>query len=204
MDTIDQIFTYLGVGITATAIAFGLIKYFSKNLFENYLQKKLESHKNELERLNITYQIQFTSLHSERGTIIKKLYEVLQDYKIAVIDFFDGNLDSLHPDKHLNSQLTAWTSIVLEFSNLFHKNKIFFSLSQVELINRIHNEMSKINSSTQDFLIKYKYVNEQVEAIQNKSEEFNLLKLKSDKLIDEIMLLERDLENEFRRLLGVK
>jgi len=203
MNVINQIFAFLGVGITATAVAFGLIKYLSQNLFENYLIKKLENHKSELERLNISHQIQFAALHAERAMIIKKLYESLQDYKLIVMDFFEGNLDNTHPDKHLKSQLDSWTKIVVDFSDLFHKNKIFFSVSQVELINRIHNEMSKINDSTQNFLQKFQNIEDEIKAIKNKTPEFNTLRNENDKLVSEIMSLESDLENEFRNLLGV-
>ncbi len=48
IDNIDKIFAYFGVGFTSITIAFGLIKYLSKNIFENYLLKKLETHKSNL------------------------------------------------------------------------------------------------------------------------------------------------------------
>lgn len=204
MIEIDKFFAYLGVGVTSITIAFGLIKYLSKNLFENYLLKKLETHKNELERLNISYQIQFSSLHAERAEIIKRLYDYLYEYKLIVLDFFGGELDISDSQKHLQYKLKTWTKIVIEFSEMFHKNKIFFSIPQVELINTIHNEMSIINYTTQDFLGKYQKVSEQISAIQTNAPEFAKLKADSDKLIDDIMVLEKQLENEFRNLLGVE
>ncbi len=59
---------------------------------------------------------------------------------------------------------------------MFHKNKIFFSISQVELINTIQNEMTKINYSTKDFLSKFQKVTEQINAIQTNTAEFARLK----------------------------
>ena len=204
IENIYKIFTYLGVGVTSITIAFGLIKFLSKNIFENYLLKKLETHKSELERFNISYQIQFSSLHVERAEIIKSLYNYLYEYKLIVLDFFSGQLDSSDSKKHLNHILINWTKVVVEFSDMFHKNKIFFSISQVELINKIQNEMSKINKTTQDFLNKFQKATEQINAIQTNIDEFARLKTESDKLIANIMLLENQLENEFRNLLGVE
>jgi len=38
-----QLLEYFGLFSTATILAFGLIKYLSQNIFENYLRKSIET-----------------------------------------------------------------------------------------------------------------------------------------------------------------
>lgn len=204
MKLINQVLEFLGLATLVSFSTFALIKYFSKQIFENYLQKRLESHKSELEKLNISHQIQFSSLHAQRAQIIKNLYDYLYDYKTSVLSFFDEELDLNNPEENLKFKLQQWTNAVLNFNNAYHKNKIFFSFSDSKLINEIHNEMSKINYHTQNFLMSYKYVQEQINAINNQTPEYIKLQDESDVLIDKIFKLEGILENQFRLLLGVE
>lgn len=201
---IDEVLKYLGITTISTATAYAIIKYFSQKTFENYLLKKIETHKSELERLNISYQIQFSSLHAERAEIIKRLYDYLYKYKLSIMVFFEGELNTQNPKEHLEFILNQWTESVLEFNSTFHKNKIFFSVLQVELINTIDKEMNKINTGTRAFLSNYQLVSEQINAINSNNSEFSQLKTESIQLIEKVMVLEKELETEFRSLLGVE
>ncbi len=200
----EKVLEILGITSISTFTAYSLIRYLSKNFFENYLVKRLESHKSELARLNISHQIQFSSLHKERAEVIKKIYDSLYDYKIAIMDFFEAPLDKNNPERHLKDKLSIWSKAVVEFSSTFHRNKIFFSAEQVELISTLNNEMNKINEGTRDFLKSFKKAEEQIDAINSKSEKFADLKKESDVLLDQSMKLEEQLETEFRKLLGVE
>lgn len=200
----EEIFKYLGVFSASTLVAYGIIRYLSQKLFENHLTKNIESHKSELERLNISHQIQFSSLHKERAEVIKNLYDFLYEYKLAIMDFFENELDTKNPKEHLEHKLGEWTKAVISFSTTFHKNKIFFSSEQVELINSINNEMDKINKETKKFLSQFKLVNEQIDAIKNKDSGFSNLKERSDVFLEKTLELQKQLETEFRKLLGVE
>lgn len=200
---LDEVLKYLGITTISTVTAYAIIKYFSQKTFENYLQKRIETHKSDLEKLNISYQIQFSSLHAERAEIIKSIYNYLYEYKLAIIDFFDGDLDNQNPKVHLEYKLKQWSKYALEYNTTFHKYKIFFSISQVELMNTIDKEMNKINGGTTLFLSKYKIVSEQINSINNNDLEFCQLKIDSGQLLEKVMILEKELEAEFRSLLGV-
>lgn len=200
----EEIFKYLGIFSGSTIVAYGLIRYLSQKLFENYLTKRIESHKSELARLNISHQIQLSSLHKERAEVIKNLYDLLYEYKLAIMDFFENELDTKNPKEHLEYKLGEWTKAVIEFSTTFHKNKIFFSSEQVELINSVNNEMDKINKETTKFLSQFKLVQEQIEAIKKRDGGFFDLKKRRDVFLDKTFELEMQLETEFRKLLGVE
>lgn len=200
---LDEVLKYLGLTTISTVTAYAIIKYFSQKTFENYLQKRIETHKSDLEKLNISYQIQFSSLHAERAEIIKSLYDYLYEYKLAIIDFFDGELNKQNPKEHLEYKLNQWSKYGLEYNTTFHKNKIFFSVLQVELMNTIDKEMNKINDGTRIFLSKYRLVSEQINSINSNDLEFSKLKTESSQLLEKVILLEKELETEFRSLLGV-
>ncbi|GAA4239643.1 hypothetical protein GCM10022291_34810 [Postechiella marina] len=200
----EEIFKYLGIFSTSTVVAYGLIRYLSQKFFENYLTKRIESHKSELAKLNISHQIQFSSLHKERAVVIKNLYDFLYNYKLAILDFFENELDDKNPKEHLEHKLAEWTKGVMAFSTTFHQNKIFFSTNQVELINTINNEMDKINKDTRIFLSKYSYAEDQIKEIKEKSSEFMELKSRCDIFLNNTFDLEKQLETEFRKLLGVE
>lgn len=201
---LDEIFKYLGITLISSGAAYLIIKYFSQKIFETYLQQKLETHKSELEKLNISYQIQFSALHVERAEVIKKLYNNLHDYKIAIMDFFAADLDPQNPQEHLKHQLNQWAKYAVDFNTTFHKNKIFFKQSQIDLLNTIDKKMIGINNDTELFLSKFEFVTDQISAINNQVPEFIELKLQSIQIIEQEMLIEKELESEFRSLLGVE
>lgn len=201
---LEEIFKYLGITLVSSGAAYLIIKFFSQRIFENYLQQKLETHKSELEKLNISYQIQFSALHVERAEVIKSIYNILHDYKVAIMDFFAANLNEQNPKEHLNLLLSQWAKYAVNFNSTFHKNKIFFTQSQVDLLNNIDKKMTGINTGTQLFLSKYDLVTEQISAIKNQVPEFIELKKESIQIIEQEMLIEKELESEFRSLLGVE
>lgn len=202
---VRTIFEWIGIITVASTVAFGVLRYLAKKLLENYLSRQMESYKSELQRLNISHQIQFASLHKERAEIIKQLYHLLHDYRLAVIVFFNQELNKEHPVENLKHNLAKWTGAVLAFSNTFHENRIYFSEEVVDQINKFNNKMEEINKSTQEFLGSFQYAQEQVNAIKEKHPRFVEFREKSMKLLEkEVLPIEADLENEFRHILGVE
>ena len=201
----ETLFEWIGAITTASFIAYGLLRYLAKRLFETYLNRQLETHKSELQRLNTSHQIQFASLHRERAEIIKTLYYLLHDYRIAVIVFFNQELSSQQPAANLRHNLNQWTESVLAFSSTFHKHRIFFPEELVAKINEFNNKMDEINKHTQAFLTSFQLLEDQVKAIQEKHPKFVELMEKSMVLLEkEVLPIEAELENEFRKILGVE
>lgn len=200
---IDKMLEYLGIFSASIAISYGLIKYLSEKIFEHYLVKQIETHKSILEKLNIKYQIQFSSLHVKRAEIIKSIYNLLYDYKIIVHDVMHNKLDDQNPLEHFKQKLNRWSELAINLSELFHKNKIFFSIKQVDLINKIHIEMNQINQETKSFLANNHDINEDINSIFSKNIEFIELRNRSVLILEKVMVLEKELEEEFRKLLGV-
>lgn len=194
---------YIGFGTCSIGIAYVIIKFLSEKIFENYLSKQIETHKSELEKLNIKYQIQFTSLHVERAEIIKSIYNLLYDYKIIIHDVMNNELNNQNPIEHLKQKLNRWSEYAICLSEIFHKNKIFFSLVQVDLINKIHSELNRINDETKFFFVNNRNITENINSIFYENIEFIKLRNESELILEKVMVLEKELEEEFRKLLGV-
>lgn len=150
----NSILEYIGGLAIAISFAFGLIKYFAQKVFEQELAKNLEKFKSdlnkeskaveiELNKLANIYQTKFNSLHVERATIIKVLYENIYNYNIAVADFFLGS-NNENP-AIVQSKIEAWTNAVVDFSNHFHLNRIFFKKETADKLDKLNNQMDEIN-----------------------------------------------------------
>jgi len=199
----DEFLKYIGIGSSSILIAYTLIKYLSEKIFENYLVKQIENHKSDLEKLNIKYQIQFSSLHAERAEIIKSIYNLLYDHKNIIHDVMNNELDEQNPIGHLKQKLDYWSELAIILSETFHKNKIFFSIEQVDSINKIHLEINQINEMTKSFFVNNKNITQNINKIFNENIEFKKLRARSEIILENVMVLEKELEEEFRKLLGV-
>ncbi|OCB76465.1 hypothetical protein [Flavobacterium crassostreae] len=200
---IDEFLKYIGIGSSSVVLAYVLIKYLSQKIFENYLVKQIDKHKSNLEKLNIKYQIQFSSLHAERAEIIKSIYNLLYDHKNIIHDVMNNLLDEQNPIGHLKQKLDHWSSLAITLSETFHKNKIFFSIEQVNSINRIHSEINQINKMTESFFSDNRNITQNINSIFNENIEFKNLRTSSDIILENVMVLEKELEEDFRKLLGV-
>ncbi|MCH6235790.1 hypothetical protein [Cognataquiflexum rubidum] len=199
-----EIFDFIGKISFAVLIAFGLIQYSSKKIFENYLLKRIENHKSNLERINISHEIQFASLHKERAIVIRELYQKLFDYKLVVIQFFNMNLDPKNEKLDLEIRINEWTITAPEFSTYFHKNRIYFSKELCEIIDNLINQLDVINKETQTFLRSFQLLEEQIQAIHSKDKRFIELKNKVNYYLKkDIEKISLNLEQEFRKILGV-
>ncbi|GAA0878706.1 hypothetical protein GCM10009119_16740 [Algoriphagus jejuensis] len=201
----DELLKYLGLFALATPVAYGLIKYFSKSIFETYLTKSIETHKSNLERINISHEIQYASLHKERAIVIRELYDKLFNYKMAVIHFFNVELAAGHEEADLKSRITSWSNIVPDFSSYFHRNRLYLSKDLCSIIDNLNNELDKINKDTQSFLQSFKLVDKQIQAIKSKDKGFTDLRDNVNGFLEkDIEKITNDLEKEFRKILGVE
>ncbi len=192
---------YLGLG---TAAAFGLIKFFSHKIFENYLQKSFEKYKSNLERENTTHRIQFENLQKERAEFIKKLYGLIHNYSSNVGWFFNDDLAVGMEDMHLKSLLDSWENSMVEYSKVFNENRILLSEKLCSRLDDFGESLSRIYSKTETILKKHPSIKEQILAIKDEDSDFSKLRNEVNRLFDsELEQIQKDLEANFRSILGV-
>lgn len=200
-----KLFEYLALFVLATPGAFLLIKYFSQKIFENYLARSIETHKSNLERINISHEIQYASLHKERAIVIKDLYHKLFDYKVTLIHFFNMELAQGKEKEDLTHRMANWSRVVPEFSDYFHRNRIYFSAGLCTIIDNLNNELDKVNEDTRTFLQSFALIDQQISAIKSNDKRFADLRNKTNKFLEqEVEKITGDLEKEFRKILGVE
>lgn len=161
-------------------IVMGGIIWISKLFFEKYFSlqsKKLEQ----------KHQIIFSKLHEERASIIAELYSKIMN----VEDSLNSFTYTIFNEEH---KLSIKNEVAEDFRNLrnfFERKKIYFSLELCEMFSRLFHKQTKIWVDIQ----RNDLVSE-----DEKGELFN--KTKEDINID-LNIVKEQIENEFRKLLGV-
>lgn len=99
-----------------------------KSKLNEELSVKIEPIKAELNKQNISHQIQYSFLHQERGKVLVDLYKKLQELYSAMADW----TATIHPviedgDKEMKERNIRANKALIDFRNNFVLNKIFFS-----------------------------------------------------------------------------
>lgn len=193
----EQIIKFLG-GTTALT---GLFAYLGKKTIETFLAGKLESHKKDLERIATEHTIRFQHLHSERGEVVKSLYD-----KLVKLD------SSLHSTLR-RFQAVGESSMVEKvnevgdnynsFREYYLPNKIFFEESICKKIEAIIKaaigaffDLTTYPVDTSELNSKYHQ-----DVLDERHEFWEKARSVHE---NEISSLKTDLENEFRLILGIK
>lgn len=179
----------------------GLFAYLGKKSIESYLAGKLESHKKNLERIAAEHSIRFQHLHSERATVVKELYE-----KVVSLD------ESLYStlrrfqavgEASLEEKVSLLGRNFNELRIYFLPKRIFFEESLCELIDTILEsakgifyDITTYAVNTED--LSYKYDRELFEERHQFWEKARGIHE------NEISELKKNLEDEFRSILGIK
>ncbi|PFV45510.1 hypothetical protein [Bacillus thuringiensis] len=217
----------LGIFTLGTATITGIIGYLFKAVFTQMLNKESEIHKSmlnqqtehyksilnqqtehykaELQRINNKHQITFSKLHADRAEIIKDLYKI-------IVKLERSSLDLLSPQGIVNNTIdeTIDESIMREFvikaaqhTNVLYDeykiNQIYFSEDICKLIESIIVHMQVIGSYLSDY--PPNDIGQELKGsipIQERTKE-----IVAHRISEEIPKLKKNLEFEFRKLLGV-
>ena len=191
--------------IGTNAIFIAVLGFVAKSIFTQFLSRDIENHKiklqanydNEIEKLRFDlsklafeHQIVFSKLHETRAEVIAKLYELLVEAEAT----YDGLAsDYVFTEKADTDKETfkdtsrAW----LELGYFFSRKKIYFD----EAFCR---KMSKLLSTYISSDMLYLSLQRASENLENAPQEF------IEKAKNEIPKIKYDMENEFRKLLGIQ
>ncbi len=192
----QEIIKFLG---GATAISF-TIGYLGKKATEAFLQGRVELYKKELEKIASENSIRFQTLHFARAEIIKEFYE-----KLALLD--DTLYSTLKPFQVVGETVVEEKvkSLSIQFNELreyFLPKKIFFEKNICELIDKILVSAKGVFFEITTFPVDIKDTNYKYDReLLKERHEFWEKAREIHK--NEITNLKNQLEDEFRKLLGI-
>lgn len=183
---------FLRIEGTYWIIAIGAIGFLVRSITKLILDKNLETHKVLLQKTTIDHQILFSKLLVDRGEVLKNLYSKISTMERAMKDLV-GYTTKEKADEAIK--------IILDLKHYFEDNKIFFDeklASEIKkLVTTAHNAYFDANWNSE-----YQIVDIPNENIQNETMEKRLDGFKKvNKVLPD---LKKNIENEFRTLLGVR
>lgn len=121
MDIVEEILKFSIGGLTIA----GIVVYLGKLILTKSSDILIENHKSQLEISKAEHQIRFSSLHTERGEIIKLLYQDLYELEqklVIMTSLFQGSewaKDKTRDDDAIKKYHETF--------NRLEKNRIYFS-----------------------------------------------------------------------------
>jgi len=196
-----EIFNSILQYLVLPATLVGIVSYASKQVFNNYLNKKLETYKSQLDKAFYEHQIKFSKLHEKRAEIISELYIKLIDAQISIKYFMSpvryGKVDETNFE---TETMEKWKA----FMNYFSYNEIFFNEATCVKIDSLiklaldiwgNYELNKMSiENIKDSPKESK--EERVELRERKKEIYHILEKKFPEI-------ENLLKADFRKIIGV-
>lgn len=205
MSTFEIILTSIG----GSAVLFAVVGWLVKSIISQFLEKdferfklnlqtsaqmELEKFKAELARSAYEHQITFGKLHEKRAEIIADLYAKIVDLQDSV-EVFVRNVLGVTSDKNKENLRIIWRAAD-SFKECYRKNKIFFSEDMCGLIEDLNNNLSSPVSELSMHL-------EMVENNDQLKPVYQAWEKAEQKIADTVSIIRREIESEFRKVLGV-
>lgn len=200
MDTFQILWNlgvFTGIGGALTYLLKTLGKQFMDQNLEIHkmqLNQQLESHKAELELINIKQ----SRLHDKRIDTIQELYEKLTEFYMDLDTLIRWKNVTGLSDEEIKKQQFEEANKTFEsgskFSRYYLMNKLYFSKEMCATIDEIIKEM---RSCQYDLTIQYQWMNLSADL------QMNSFKQAKEKLEKQVPMLKEQIETKFREILGV-
>lgn len=188
MEILNNLFAYLG----SAAILTAGIAWVMRKLIDHFFDKKAEELKCALEKETLAFHIRYEKLHTERAEVIKNLYGQIADLRNNFYEFTNPVVG--YKESTISEMNKAAFKAYKEL-DLFHKrNKIFLDRQLAEKIDDLLETFVDTGSKVQ--------ASQELKA-EGKSGDAEQIKA-WDIFSKKIPPIMRDIENEFRKIIGVQ
>ena len=181
----------LVVALTSSAFTTGMLAmllFAGKSLIERWLARNLEKFKVDLQLAAFEHQTRFTKLHEKRTEVIAGLYKRLVQIQYSLDSLAkEKEIPIFEPEKVKDKERIARESLV-EFGKYFVDHRLYFTESLCGTIEKFH---SQSGEAWRELLIVNWSQDERMKSIL-------------DRLAKQIPSLRREIEKEFRKMLGVE
>jgi len=199
VNNIGEIFAIFGITGSVLMLAVGfliksIIGHFLKKdleVFKSKVNLELDKYKYKIELENEKGKIQYALLQEKRALVIERFYSLLMKFDKSAKDLMALFQPAGTLPEHEKAKITAGDANT--FLDYYNEHRIYFDESTCKLIDDIN---EKFRKAWIDFQFKDKIKREKAE---------DDLWLKSWKTItEEIPAVRREVENNFREILGIK
>lgn len=201
MDTFQILWNlgiFTGIGGALTYLLKTLGKQFMDQNLEIHkmqLNQQLESHKAELELINVKQ----SRLHDKRIETIQELYEKLTEFYMDLDTLIRWKNVTGLSDKEIKKQQFEEANKTFEsgskFSKYYLMNKLYFSKEMCATIDEIIKEM---RSCQYDLTIQYQWMDLSADL------QMSSFRQAKEKLEKDVPMLKEQIETKFREILGVE
>jgi hypothetical protein len=193
-----QIFIAALTSSTFTAVVLAALAYVGRSIIERWLARNLEEYKAELQAVAFEQQTKFAKLHERRAEAIAELYRQF----VQIQDSLHSMARALRSGANPKAREKCWKSVnesIEAFSKYFEEHRIYLPESLCRTIERFKG-LSRSTSLQLQFAEFSKQLASEDEGYR---EEFiQDLEEATSSLADTISPLIRDIEKEFRKMLG--
>lgn len=174
------------------AIGISVIGIVARNIFIHILNKDINSHKHNLEKITLEHQITFSKLHLDRAEIIRQIYVKTIEMERAMHELLaQHNINVVEESREK----------INELKNFFECNRIYFKEDLAMLLDQTitvtHNAYFDASWNREHSYVSITDGRIKEETVQKHLKGLNAVK-------NEFPELKRKLEGEFRKLIGVE
>ena len=206
--SIHDLLRGLGIFTTGSIVVTSVIGFIAKSIFNNWLDKNMEQYKlkiqsdnelfkSELHAKATEHQVKYSKLHEDRVIAIKELYKRLVNMESSLailVSRVEYHGEDGKPEKA--RRFAENFNLAFDY---YRVNKIYFSEDTCTIIDSL---IEGLRDIWDDFVI-YDLQNGLSKILEESMEQRKIWKQCSEKMINEVPVIKKDLENEFRELLGV-
>ena len=205
MSTVEFVISFLG----GSAILLTAVSWLVKSLLTHWLAKDVEEYKSKIqfesqteltrvkasiEKRAFEHQIIFSRLHDRRAKVIEDVYTTISNLYRAMKEFVKTSITDTEKRK---TKLEGLWDAVDKFRDTYEPKKIFFNTSLCQKIEELNDTMSAPVSKIVVHLEMYEQ-NPDITPV------FNAWKDAEKQIAEIVDGIMNELEDEFRKILGVQ
>lgn len=183
------------ISVGGNAALLAAVAFFSKTLVRHLLDKDIETFKKSIELKAFEHQIVFSRVHEKKVEILSNIYVAFKEVFFKAQDF--SSIITFKGEPSQDQKRKALAEAAQSFGNLFEKHKIWLPS---ELSDKIEHSFKELIKPVKDFIFADFVSRDDPSYLRDKYQKWVLAHEQYNKEVPAIIL---DLENEFRREIGV-
>jgi hypothetical protein len=191
-----------------TASVLAALAYVGRSIIERWLVRSLEKYKAELQLAAFEHQTRFTKLHEKRAEVIAELYKRLVQiqYSLRRLAHFIRSATS-NQSQYAEKETTITQSSLNEFKIYFEGHRLYFTEGLCGTVEKFHAEslvtlIELLSAETSKMLLSQS-PSESPSESRFQEQYTETIRKALDRVEQQVPSLKREIEKEFRKMLGV-